>query len=177
MKPRRIIRICLIIVPLLWSGCSGLNPTIDKSKESENHLHSITQTRSSGDQQYDTLMKYDDREGILTIVFTNTDEGPVRIIREKDVKALLTLPDGEIKEFFFINPVKRNYPNGSWQSKRQLPQKPKSKLISFKEDFLKDLSNFSLKVWVPVKDTTYILKYEYPEPTVFSIPDSIMFQW
>ena len=166
MKPRRIIRICLIIVPLLWSGCSGLNPTIDKSKESENHLHSITQTRSFGDQQYDTLLKYDSREGILSIVFTNRDKDPVRILSEQNIKAHLTLPNGEIKEFFFINPVIKNYPSTFRMAKKQLRQKPKSELIYVKEDFLRNLSNFSLKVWLPVKGTIYIMKYEYQEPMI-----------
>lgn len=116
-------------------------------------------------------MKYNDLEGILTIEFSDTNEDPVKILRAKTLKALLTLPDGETKEFYFKNPVRKRYPPGSRKAKKQLRLNPKSEIIYTKKDFLKGLSNFSLEVWLPVKGTTYIMKYEYAEPTDFHIPD------
>ena len=172
MKPGRVIKISLMIIPLVWFGCAGLNQTIDKSKDPENHLHSITQTRSFGDQHFHAVMKYNDREGGLVIEFSNINEDPVKILRAKNVKALLTLPDGWTKEFYFKNPVIKRYPTGSRQAKKQLRLKPKSEIIYAEKDFLKDLSNFSLKMWLPVKGTTYVIKYEYPEPDIDYMPDA-----
>ena len=117
-------------------------------------------------------MKYNDREGILAIEFSDTEEVPVKILREKYIKARLTLPGGGEKEFYFINPVIKKYPSGSRQAKKQLRKKPKSEFIFVKEDFLKNISNFSLKVWLPVQGTTYVIKYEYPEPIMYYTPDA-----
>lgn len=170
MKIFRIMKVSLSILPVLWAGCVNLNQTVDKSKESENHLHSITQTRSFGDQHYHAVMKYNDLEGILTIEFSNTNKESVKILSEKNVKAHLTLPDGEKKEFYFKNPARKRYAPGSRKAKNQLRLKPKSEIVYIKKDFLKSLSNFSLKVWLPVKGTTYIIKYEHAEPTDFFVP-------
>jgi hypothetical protein len=42
-------------------------------------------------------MEYNDRKGVLTIEFSNIDENPVETLREKNIKTLLTLPDGWTK--------------------------------------------------------------------------------
>jgi hypothetical protein len=167
MKPGRVIKIVLTIFPFLWLGCSILNPVVDQSEDTENHLHSISQTRSFGDRHYHAVLTYNDRDGVLEIKFSDPDEVSVKIMRERNVKAVLTLPDGRAKEFFFEIPAskKRSLPRSRW-AKIKLRLKPKSEIIYIKKDFLKDLSNFALKVWLPVKGTTYIIKYEYPEPDV-----------
>ena len=116
-------------------------------------------------------MKYNDQEGILAIEFSDTDEDPVKIIRERNIKARLNLPDGETKEFSFTNPVIENYPSGSQQAKKGLQQKPKSEIIYAKNDFLRNLLKFSLKVWVPIEETTYVIKYNYPERYIYPIPE------
>ena len=172
MKLGALMKISIMILPFLWFGCSGLNPIVDKSADTENHRHSISQTHSFGDRHYHAVLTYDDSDGVLEIEFSDAKEDPVKIIREEKVKALLTLPDGRAEEFFFENPVIKEYPPGSRQAKKQLRTKPRSDIIYVKKDFLKDLSNFTLKVWLPVKGTTYIMKYDYPEPDNNYAPDA-----
>jgi hypothetical protein len=166
------MKISLSILPIVLIGCIGQNQIVSSSTDTENHRHSITQTHSFGDQNYHAVMKYDDREGVLAIYFTKTNENSATILSAMNVKALLTLPDGKTKEFYFQKPEKETDVTGSQKAQNKLGIKPSSETIYIKREFLKNLSAFELEVWLPVKGTTYVLKYEYSEPRDFYIPDA-----
>jgi hypothetical protein len=167
------MKVSLSILPVLWAGCVGQSNIADKSTDPENHLHSIEQTQAFGDQHYHAVMKYDDREGFISIDFSNANEDPVKILGAKNIKALLTLPDGKSKELYFRNLEKKRYPPEPQEDKNQLQLKPLSETIYTEREFLKNLSAFTLKAWLPVNGTTFVLKYEYSDPRDFYIPHDL----
>jgi len=170
MKIFRIMKVSLSILPVLLTGCVGQSDVVYKSTGPENRLHSIEQTQAFGNQHYHAVMIYDDREGFISIDFSNVNENPIKKLGAKNIEAHLTLLNGKTNELYFQNLEKKRYPPKSREAKNQLRLKPSSETIYTKREFLKNLSAFELKVWLSVKGTIYVLKYEYPEPRDFYIP-------
>ena len=170
MKIFKIMKVSLSILPVLWAGCVGQSNISEKSTDPENHLHSIEQTQAFGDQHYHAVMKYDDREGFISIDFSNANEDPEKILNATNTKALLTMLNGKTNELYFQNLEKKRYPPASREAKNQLQLKPSSETIYAKREFLKNLSAFELRVLLSVKGTNYTLKFQYPEPRDFYIP-------
>jgi hypothetical protein len=158
-----IIKMSLLIIPFVWLGCAALQSDVKEVSGAEDHKHYLSKSRSFGDEHYHAVMKYAPQEGFLAIEITDTGENSIKMIRVKYAKAFLFFTGGERKEVYLKNPARKKYPAGSREAKRQLRTKPKSDVIFTKKGFLKDLSAFSLEVWLPVKGTTYLIEYEYPE--------------
>jgi hypothetical protein len=158
-----VAKMSFLIIPFVFLGCAALQNGVKEVSGVEEHKHYNSKSRSFGDEHYHAVMKYNPKEGFIAIEVTDTGENSIKMIRVKYAKVFLFLPGGERNEFYLKNPEIKNYPAGSRMAKRQLRTRPKSDVISTNKEYLKDLSAFSLKVWLPVKGTTYLIEYEYPE--------------
>jgi hypothetical protein len=106
-------------------------------------------------------MEFDPRAGILAIVFLDQNEYPVKLLREDKIKATLIGPEGQIHELSLRHPGYRGYRFSSYRVAGY--RQPPTDQYVLKEDWLRGLSSFNLKVWIPLQNTTYVVEYVYPQ--------------
>lgn len=157
---------CWIIV--LWAGIfigSGCAPSqvIDRPLGAETHAHYYAQSRTLGDEHYHATMNFDRRTGTLAIIFLDKNENPAKLLRQDRIKATLAEPDGMVRELHLSHP---NKPRFRYPARRRIHERgqPRADRSVLKKNWLKELSAFKLKVWIPWHDTTYIVDYIYPSP-------------
>jgi hypothetical protein len=163
MTLKRYLKMSLFLLPLLWFGCATQQQVVPQMSEIERHQHSRSQIRSFGDQHYHALLKYDGADGVLKIKFLDQNEKPVEIFADKPAKASLSLPQGTTYRFNFHNSQNTDYFFAYFFSEKFPEHFYFTDTIYTRKDWLKNLSSFTLKIWIPIGETTYLLEYLYPE--------------
>ena len=159
-KPFLIIS--LLTISLLWFGCAAQQRIEIHGTDVEEHGHTYRYIQSFGKQNYHAAMEYDAQAGMIEIKFMNRDEDLVELLKERRIKALLTLPEGAQREFNFYNLQDSEYYFPSYDfSERDDDRLKANDTIFAKKDWLRNLSSFKLTVWVPLEDKSYVLNYHY----------------
>ena len=160
MVLNKLWKIGFLLIPFLWLGCSSQQKAVRQTSMNEQHQHSRSQIRSFSDKHYHAAMNYNSTDGIIKIEFLDKHEFPAKIFKAKRVKALLKLPEGETREFYLDNPERFEHYYFSFVPSDQYFDHSKSTDIIFiKKDWLKNLSAFKLRIWIPVGDNIYPLEY------------------
>jgi len=133
---------------------------VDRPIGAETHNHFYAQSRSLGEKHYHAAMEFEPRGGILAIVFLDKNEYPVKLLREEGIKASLRFPDGDVKEFQLRHPKQTGYRFSSYRMAGH--RRPPTEYYVLQSDWLKNLSSFNLKVWIPMRGTHYAVEYIYP---------------
>jgi hypothetical protein len=77
-------------------------------------------------------------------------------------KALLVLPGGEHREFYFYNFQESGYYFLSYDySERDSDRLKANDIVFAKQNWLRNLSSFKLAVWIPLEENNYVLNYHY----------------
>ena len=155
-------KILFPLIALLWIGCVTQPQRISPSYTDEDHRYNSAQLRPFGEQHYHAAMEYDAAEGIVRIEFLDRNGSPVAIFKAKKAVAVLQSADGQRREFFFYNPeIAGNFIMDFFSNRVSHSTKP-SGVILVKQKWLKNLSSFNLNVRIPIGDTTYEIRYDYP---------------
>ena len=158
---RRFCMTILIGSALLCWSCAPAR-IVEIPAKTPTHQYSYGQPRPLGEGKgrYYVNMGYDPQRGILRIAFLDKDENPVKLLREDRIKASFTGPDGKVREFSFWYP---QHPLWYVSSYRVVGMRqPPVNHYSLQEDWLRGLSSFDLKVWIPLGNTIYIVNFVYP---------------
>ena len=108
------------------------------------------------------VMDYDPRAGRLEIKFIDRDNTPIRLVKARMVKALLTMPGGKQREFYFYNFQESRYYFWSYDYSERDSDRPKpNDAIFAKKSWLRNLSSFKLSVRIPLDGNDYELNYHY----------------
>jgi hypothetical protein len=156
-------KISLLLIPFLWLGCATQQQVVPQTAEIEKHPHSRSQIQSFGDQHYHAVMRYDSAEGVLKVQFLDKNDKPVEIFKDKHAKAALSLPQGATYRFYFHNSRSTEYWFTDFFSERFPERYNLTDTIFTRKDRLKNLSSFTVKIWISIGGTTYLLEYLYPE--------------
>jgi hypothetical protein len=147
MKRKLLLIISLLIISVLWQGCASQQRTNIQAADVEAHGHTYRYIQSFGKQHYHAALEYDARTGMLEIKFINRDETPLMLLKTRMVKALLVLPGGERREFYFYNFQESGYYFLSYDySERDSDRLKENDTIFAKQNWLRNLSSFKLTV-------------------------------
>jgi hypothetical protein len=150
---------------LLLSGCAEPQKLVYPPYSGEDHEHIYPLTRTFGPSHYHAMMMYHQATGMLGLIFLDKDEYPVNVLNADKVKAVLTGPDEQPREFFFENQSsfadQFSYYRGRGYRFSGSRRVPANKVV-VEYDWLKNIPRFNLKVWIPLGDTIYLLEYDYP---------------
>jgi hypothetical protein len=157
-------RFCMTILigsALLCWSCAPAR-IVEIPAKTPTHQYSYGQPRPLGEGKgrYYVNMGYDPQRGILRIAFLDKDENPVKLLREDRIKASFTGPDGKVREFSFWYPQPPLWYVSSYRVVGM--RQPPVNHYSLQEDWLRGLSSFDLKVWIPLGNTTYKVEFVYP---------------
>lgn len=118
--------------------------------------------RPIGDETraYYVKAEYRSSQGLLRVIFLDQNQSPIKLLREDRLKATLKGPDGKLHEFSFWYPPAPLWYFSSYRvvGNRQPPVNN----YTVQEDWLKDLSSFRLRVWIPLGNNIYIVNFDYP---------------
>jgi len=136
--------------------------TVEIPAKTPTHQYSYGQPRllGEGKGRYYVNMGYDPQKGILRIAFLNKDQNLVKLLRDDRIKASLTGPDGTVREFTFWYPQPPLWYVSSYRVVGM--RQPPVNQYSLQEDWLKGLSSFDLKVWIPLENTIFAVEFVYP---------------
>jgi hypothetical protein len=163
MTLKRFWKISLLLIPFLWLGCATQQRVMPQTSEIEKHQHSRSQIQSFGDQHYHAVLEYDSAEGVLKIKFLDKNEMPVEIFKDKHAKASLSFPQGMTYRFNFHNSQNTDYFFVYSFSERFPEHFYFTDTVYTRKDWLKNISSFTVKIWIPIGETTYLLEYVYSE--------------
>jgi hypothetical protein len=162
MTRKLILIIGLLTTSLLVFGCAAQKRIEIQAADVEEHGHTYRYIQSFGKSNYHAVMEYDARAGRLEIKFMNRNEEPLMLLKTRTVKASLTLPGGEHREFYFYNLLASGYYFLLYDySERDSNRIKANDTIFARKDWLRNLSAFKLTLWVPLEDKSYVLNYHY----------------
>jgi len=147
----------LFYFALLLLGCV----TIPDNPSTVPHAHARPYVVSLGERHFHAAMEYSPSDGEVTIRFFDESENPHKIFSAERAKAELIVPGKAAKQFYFENAEAGigHIPGGSY---RYL-EEAYTTHIEAKENWLKDLSTFQIKTWLPVYGSVYEATFVYPE--------------
>jgi hypothetical protein len=143
--------------------------TIPNTPSTVPHAHAVPYVVSLGERHFHAAMEYSPSDGEVTIRFLDESEKPHRIFSAERAKAELIVPGKAAKMFYFKNAKSGigHIPSGSY---RYL-EEAFTTHIEAKGNWLKDLSAFQIKAWLPVYGLVYEATFVYPEPS--QLKDSV----
>lgn len=161
MKNVKTIEIFFILGFFVLSGCAGNLAQDGNSLKMISSVQIIKQSLYVKGKEYNSVVKYDKRIGEIRLYLSDLSDKPAKIITSKYVNALLIKSDVESEIINLKNPATRFSSSGSHRSRSHPRFKPKSDVIYAQKVFMKNLSSFSLRVWLPIDGTTYQIDYHF----------------
>jgi hypothetical protein len=147
----------LFYCAFLLIGCA----TIPNTNSTIPHAHAVPYVVSLGEGHYQAAMEYSPSDGEITIRFLDESKNPYKIFSADRAEAELIVPGKAAKRFFFENAKAGigHIPSGSY---RYL-EGAYTTHIEAKENWLKDLSTFQIRAWLPVYGLVHEVTFAYPE--------------
>jgi hypothetical protein len=147
-----------VVSALALAACA----TIPTTSSSAPHSHILPNTVSLGERHLHATMDYDPNYGEITINILDEKERPLRAFSAEKAKAVLVTSGREERQFYFANTDAEfaHVPSGSYRFFRDFY----TNNVSVKADWLKGLSEFKLKTWLPLEGNTYEATFVYPAP-------------
>lgn len=141
------------------TGCS----TVPKTPANVSHSHAVPYIVSLGEAHFHAAMEYSPSDGEIVIRFFDESEHPYRAFMAVKAKAELILPGQEPKEFYLKNSRAGLTPSHAPGGSYRYVNNAYTTHIEASERWMKDLSAFELKVWLPVKGNVYEATFKFPE--------------
>ena len=152
-----------VFILIVLIGCAGNKENVVNSYQSNSLENSITQTLSINDQKYHSIMTYDSNNGKIKISFVDYNDQPAKIFEPEFAKAILIFPDNTTEELYFRCPEKFSFAAGSQRAINNKPLKTQNNVLYAQKTSIKYLSTFSLWIWLPFKDKTYLMNNFFSE--------------
>lgn len=145
-------------------GCS----TIPIVPSSNPHPHEIPYAVSLGERHLHAAMQYNPNHGEIEIRFFDVIERPYRAFKADSAKAILIVDGAPEREFYLTNARRGIIPTFS-DGRFRYDAYSYTNHIDAQNIFLKNLSAFKLKAWLPLDGIVYEVTFVYPQA---AIPDN-----
>lgn len=160
----RITSFSMVILCLCLVGLANCGPTriaaVPAGSEKFRYSYGDPRPIGEGCVRYYVAMEYDPRKGVLQIGFLDDNKNRVKLFREDCIRGALTAPQGMVRDLCFRYPWP---PVWYFNSYRVVGHRnPPVDQYSLKEDWLKEIPSFVLKIWLPLGDITYMVEFSYP---------------
>lgn len=163
MLSKRLTSTALIVFGLFLFGCVQQGEVVHVPAFGDPDEADYRNTRSFGEQGYYATIKYNPSLGTLRLEFTDQYGFPQKLIRKNKIKAVLTLPGEEPREFYLMHPYDKKFQRVNIKQ-RNLPRSlPSTDYFYVEHGWLKNISSYDLKIWIPIKNKTYVVEYSHAE--------------